>query len=261
MRILKIRERIIFLIFTLFLCPCIIGQDLSKSTIQGPYGGDLRTRPSYGIIPDIQYQNCVKIKNLNSKRIAVAVSFPQVLTVTNNNILLNKTIDHSYSFNIENFMKTLILSSPAQSIYNFKLFDNEDSKKLRIKFGSANLKLSKTELDLLVNKYESDYLIFFKGSRSMYFRAANKYKGCQGLFSGSNINMIYASQIVYVYNLKTGKLLNKGVFPQESADIVPETLILDFDNLIPNQLSIVDTLIEERLRNNLKQSFKLLGID
>lgn len=261
MKILKNKKRFILYFYIIILSPCIMGQDSLKSIIQGPYGGDLRTRPSYGIIPDIQYKNCVKVKDLNSKRIAVAVSFPQVLTITNNNFWKDKSIDYNYRFNVEDFIKTLIFSSPAQNVYNFKLFDNVDSKRLKLDFWNGNLKFSKITLDSLVNKYESDYLIFIKGGKSTYFPSGNKYKGSQGLYGWSNIYMIYADQMVYIFNLKTGKLLNKGSFPQESADIIPLFLKHDFKDFTPEQLDIVDRLMEERLRNNLKQSFKLLGLD
>jgi hypothetical protein len=240
-----------------------MGQDSIKSIIQGPYGGDLRTRPSYGIIPDSQYKNCVKVDNLNSKRIVIAVNFPQVLTITNNNFWKDKSIDYKYGFNVEDFMKTLIFSHPTQSVYNFKLFENEDSKRLSLNIWTRNLKLSKTALDSLVNKYESDYLILIRGGGSMYFPSGNKNKGSQGLYGygHSNIYMIYASQIVCIFNLKTGKLLKKGLFPQESADIIPLFLKQDFKDFTPEQLEIIDKFMEERLRNNLKQSYKLLGLE
>ena len=263
MKILKNKKKLTFLFYIISLSSCLMGQDSLKPIIQGPYGGDLRTRPSYGIIPDIQYDNCVKVKDINSKRIAIAVSFPQVLTITNDNFWKDKSIDYKYKFNVEDFIKTLIFSNPTQSINNFKLFEKEDSKRLSLNFWNANLKLSKTDLDSLVNKYESDYLILIRGGKSTYFPSGNKNEGSQGLYGygHSNIYMIYASQVVYIFNLKTGKLLKKGLFPQESADIIPLFLKQDFMDFTPKQLEIVDRLMEERLRNNLKQSYKLLGLE
>lgn len=263
LKLLKYKKELILLFYVIGFSINLMGQDTLKPIIQGPYGGDMRIRPSYGLIPDAQFENCNKIKDLDSKRIAIAVKFPQVLTITNDNFWKDKSIDYKYRFNVEDFMKTLIFSSPAQSIYNFKLFEDEDSKRLDINFWNGNMKLSKTILDSLVNKYESDYLILIRGGKSTYFLSGNKNEGSQGLYGygHSNIYMIYASQIVSVYNLKTGKLLSRGSFPQESADIIPLILKQDFKNFTPEQLNIIDKLMEERLRNNLKQSYKLLGLE
>ena len=263
LKISKKKKRLILLFYIISFSTSLMGQDTLKSIIQGPYGGDMRIRPSYGIIPDAQYENCKKIKDLDSKKIAIAVKFPRVLTVKNENFWKEKSIDYKYRFNVEDFMKTLIFSSPAQSIYNFKLFEDEDSKRLDLNFWNGNLKLSKTALDSLINKYESDYLILIRGGKSTYFPSGNKNEGSQGLYGygNSNVYMIYASQIVSIYSLKTGKLLIKGSFPQESADIIPLFLKQDFKDFSPKQLEIVDRYMEERLRNNLKQSYKLLGLE
>lgn len=262
LKLLKYKKKLI-LFYIIGFSINLMGQDTLKSMIQGPYGGDMRIRPSYGIIPDAKFGNCKKIKDLDSKRIAIAVKFPQVLTITNDNFWNDKSIDYKYRFNVEDFMKTLIFSSPAQSIYNFKLFEAEDSKMLDLNLWNGKLKLSKTTLDSLVNKYESDYLILIRGGKSMYFLSGNKNEGSQGLYGygHTNVYMIYASQIVSVYNLKTGKLLNRGSFPQESADIIPLLLTQDFKDFTPKQLNLIDKLMEERLRNNLKQSYKLLGLE
>lgn len=237
-------------------------QDSSRFVIPGPYGGDLRIRPSYGIIPDSRYENCLKIKNLDSKRIAIAVSFPQTLTITNKNFWGAKSIDYSYSFNVENFIKTLIFSSQVQSSYNFKLFEKEDSQKLNVNFWTGNLKVeNKSTLDSLAQKYDSDYLIYFKGVQSTYFPSGINYTGTQGLYGWSDVYMIYAAQSVTIFNLKTGKHLSNGYFPQESADIVPLILKSDFKDFTPEQLKIIDKMLELRLKNNLKQSFKLLELE
>jgi hypothetical protein len=263
MNISKNKKGLILLFYVISFSTSLIGQDTLKSIIQGPYGGDMRIRPSYGIIPDAQVENCKKIIDLDSKRIAIAVKFPQVLTITNNNFWKDKSIDYKYRFNVEDFIKTLIFSSPAQSVYNFKLFESEDSKRLDLNLWNGKLKLSETALDSLINKYESDYLILIRGGKSMYFPSGIKNEGSQGLYGygNSNVYMIYAGQIVSIYSLKTGKLLSKGSFPQESADVIPLLLKQDFKDFTTEQLNLIDKLMEERLRNNLKQSYKLLGLE
>lgn len=256
------KKLFLLLLYLLGINFIIFGQDSMKPIIQGPFGGDLRIRPSYGIIPDIGYENCLKIENLDSKKIAIAVNFPQTLTITNGNFWGEKSIDYSYGSNVEDFIKTLIFSSPAQRIYNFKLVETEDSRKLKTNFWNGNLKVENTNvLDSLVKKYDSDYLIFIKGAQSTYFKSGNKNDGAQGLYGWSNVYMIYASHIVYIFNLRTGKLLKKGSFPQESADVIPLLLKPDFKDFTPEQLNIVDKMMEMRLKNNLKQSFKLLGLE
>ena len=87
----------------------LTGQDTLLSLIQNQYGGDMRIRSSYGLIPDMQIDNCIKIRDLDSKRIAIAVKFPQILTLTNNTILKDKSIEYPYTFNINNYLKEAIL--------------------------------------------------------------------------------------------------------------------------------------------------------
>lgn len=256
-------KKLILLLWIISLTTSLMGQDSLNFKIQGPYGGDMRVRPSYGIIPDATYKNCLKINQLDSKRIAIAVRFPNVLTITNENFWKSRCLDYNSNFNVEDFMKVAIFSSPAQSVYNFKCFEDEDTRKLNLSFWDGSLKLSKLTLDSLANKYESDYLIFIRGGKSTYFISGKKNNGSQGLYGygDKNVYMIYASQIVSIYNLKTGKLLPRGSFPQESADIIPLLLKSDFKEFTPSQLEIVDKLLKERLKNNLKQSYKLLGLE
>ncbi len=259
----KKKNLIVISYFIFYLSSNILGQSYPKPIMQGPYGGDMRIRPSYGIMPDAQYENCKKIKDLNSKKIAIAVKFPPVLTITNDNFWKDKCIDYDYWFNVEDFLKTLIFSKPAQRVYNFKLFEDEDSKKLDVNFWNSNLKLSRASLGSLVNKYDSDYLILIRGVKSTFFTTGMKNEGSQGLYAygQSKVYMIYACQIVTIYNLRTGKPLRKSIVPQESADIIQLHLEPDFMNFTPEQSNLIDKFMKERLKNNLKQSFKLLGLE
>ena len=238
----------------------ILSQDSLK--LYGPYGGDMRVRPSYGIIPDENYKNCVKIKNLDSKKIAIAVKLGNFLIVTKENFWGIKNQVYSCRFNVEDYVKTLIFSSPAQLNYNFKLFEKSDEKKISYNIWTGNLKVkNKTVLDSLSKKYDSDYLILINSAPSNFFRFTKSDTLAAGLHTLTSIYTIYACQDVFVFNLKTGKKLNSGYFPQESADIIPLILKKDYKDFSEKELLLVDKILEERLRNNLHQSFKLLGLE
>lgn len=233
------------------------------SILSGPFGGDLRIRPSYGGFPDLRYNALLKIKDLNSKKIAIGVSFPEIITITKKDFWGAKSVDYPYRFKIENFINTLIYTSPTQSKYNFRFFEKTDIERLKIQnnIWDGTLRISdKTDLKRLVEKYDADYLILIKGAPNPYFRSVGNV-GVQGLYGYTNIFMIYAGNEISVFNLKTGKQMHNGYSPQVSADILPIKINKDFNDLTENELKIIDKIMELRLRNNLHQTFKLLGIE
>lgn len=260
MKIPKVKKSFVLLLCVIGFNSVLTGQDTLLSLIQNQYGGDMRIRSSYGLIPDMQIDNCIKIRDLDSKRIAIAVKFPQILTLTNNTILKDKSIEYPYTFNINNYLKEAILKSSAHRTYAFTLFEDKDTERLILNPVNGRLKLSKSGLDSLALKYNSDYLILIRGAGSTWFSSSKNNKSYQGLYRTTKGTAIYAGQVVSVYNLKTGKVVKNGSFPQESADVLPFNLHPDFRELTPVQLETVDSLMRQRLQNNLKQSFKLLGL-
>ena len=237
-------------------------QDSIKLVINGPFGGDMRIRPSYGGIPDARYNNIRKVKELDSRKIAIGVVFPQVITVTNENFWRAKSFDYSYKFNVEDYFKTLIFSSTAQHEYNFKLFENQDVDSLKIKPNIWNGTLiisEKTNSSELAKKYNVDYLVLIIGCANSFFKSSGT--GILGLYGYSDYYFIYAGHRICIFDLKTGKLLNNGYSEQMSADVIPLILKSDFKDFSEEQLKIVDKMMELRLVNNFHQTFKLLGLE
>ena len=257
-----IKKLLLLSLITFGLNLILFSQDSLKSIIYGTFGGDIRIRPSYGTFPDARYNNIVKVKDLDSKKIAIGVIFPQIITVTNDNFWKAKSFDYSYKFNVEDFIKTLIFSSQVQNEYNFKLFEDKDVDSLKIKpnIWNGTLRISdKLKSAELLKKYDTDYLILLIGSASSFF--ITNGKGVFGLYGYKDIYYIYASHRILIFNLRTGCLLNNGYSVQESADIIPLILKSNFKDFTEEQLKIVDKMLELRLRNNLHQTFKLLGLE
>jgi len=240
----------------------LFSQDSLKSIIYGPFGGDMRFRPSYGIIPDARYNNIRKVNDFDSKKIAIGVVFPQVITVTNENFWRAKSFDYPYKFNVEGYFKTLIFSSAAQHEYNFKIFENKDVDSLKIKPNIWNGTLiisEKTKSLELAKKYDVDYLILIIGCANSFFKSGGT--GILGLYGYTDFYFIYASHRICIFDLNAGKLLNNGYSEQMSADVIPLILKSDFKNLSEEQLKMVDKMMELRLLNNFHQTFKLLGLE
>jgi hypothetical protein len=248
--------------FVLFAQNATKSQDSIKLVINGPFGGDMRFRPSYGVIPDARYNNIKKVNDLDSKKIAIGVVFPQVITVTNENFWRAKSFDYPYKFNVEGYFKTLIFSSPAQHEYNFKLFENKDVDTLKLKYNIWNGTLiisEKSESSELAKKYDVDYLILIIGCANSFFKSGGT--GILGLYGYSDFYFIYAGHRICIFNLRTGKLLSNGYSEQVSADVIPLILKSDFKDFSEEQLNIVDKMMELRIANNFHQTFKLLGLE
>jgi hypothetical protein len=254
------------LLIILLVC---LGVELSFAQdyeLTGPFGGDMRIRGSFGGIPDARYNNIKKIDELKSTKIAIGVSFPETLTYDYDNFWNNKISDHKINFKINDFVNTLIFSSISQSKYHFEMFQTEDIESLKILNSAWDGTLiisNKNKLKEISEKYNSEYLIvFIGGGYTNFMTMAALYLGSQGIYTREDSYMfLYAGHRIGIFNLKSGKQISRGLSVQASADVIPVKGKKTFEEFSINELDIFENKLETRLRNNISQSFKLLGIE
>lgn len=218
----------------------------------------MRTRASFGSMPDRGYENVTKIPHLNTSGIIVINDLPNDF-----NIYLGKDYHYSPSFSVIQYFDSIFTLNTANSKIKVHLIPKNEIEGLDMKMDFwKGMLMNKDYANFLQNKYGIDYALVINGdSHGDFITRTSLRPGGQGLYRIGKRALVFSVLSAYIYNLKTGKLVKMGSTVQASADysnVDGKKKMADYNSA---ELQIIEAGVKKRLVNNVSQLLPLIGLN
>ena len=238
---------------------------IKDKPVYGAYGSDMRIRAGHGLINDYEYDLFPKLIETHYKKIGIMLIMPEEIDLSYMPFVSKNKYPKDLKFNLYKFSDSVLTKLiPIQSVPNIVKIDTSYAK-LKIKTsgwdGTAKLPLyeNKALLKSLEDQYGIEALLIIKGTELPDFIKGSPIKlAAQGLYKRGR-EYVYAGHKMYLFDVKTGKNVPHGFYVQSSADYTSLDF-KNFDEYSPEELMRLEVEIKKRIKNNLEQSVKVIGL-